>query len=101
MLDNQLVVAAGLVNAHAAVGKDLVTVFEPDRWPALPLAEKRRTNLGAVVFEAEIQVPRGRPGEVRNLAFNPDSGDALLKQGLRPAIELADRDCGLFGCRFR
>jgi hypothetical protein len=72
----------------------MVTVLEADRRAALPVAEKRGTDLRGFVLEPELEMPGGRAREIGDFAFDPDAGKALLEQIPRLAIQLADRERG-------
>ena len=56
LLDDELVVAAGFVEADPAERQHLVAVFEADRRAALALPEKCRADLRALVLEREIEM---------------------------------------------
>ena len=80
MLDDELVVAAGLVKADAAAGEHLLArlrrkaqcrVFEP---------EHRAAQLGVAVFEREIPVSGRRLREIRQLALDPHDPETPLEK---------------------
>ena len=56
-------------------------------------------NLGAFVFQAEVEVPGCGPRQVRDLALDPQPAQAALQQGPGPAIQLADADRALLVTR--
>ena len=49
---------------------------------------------GARVLEREIEMPRGRPLEARDLAAHPDVAVGVLERPLERARQLADRELG-------
>ena len=92
LLDDQLVVAARLVQADPAVGQHLVAVLEPIVGPRWRWRKKARPDLCRIVLEREIDVPGRGPREIREFAFDPDAAESLLEQRFRLAVELADGD---------
>ena len=69
----------------------MIAIAEADRRASLALSEKRRSDLRRFVFQPEVDVARGGPGEIGNLALDPEAGESLVEQGLDATIELADR----------
>ena len=97
LFDDELIVAACFIDAHAAEGEHLIAILETNGRSALSLSKKRTANLCGVVFEAEINMARRRPGEIGNLALDPEAGDALLEQCSHLAVQLGDADGALLG----
>ena len=91
LLDDELVVPTRLVQADLAKCEYFVTVLEADRRATLSLPEPGRPNLGLFVLQAEIDVPGGGSGQVRDFSFDPDLADAVFEQRFGPAGERLSR----------
>ena len=91
-LDNQLVVAARLVQTDSAEADHLVAVVGPEVQPALALAEEGAAQLGAGVLEAEVDVSGCWSGEVGDLPDDGDETDLGLQRRACQPVGVTDRD---------
>ena len=90
MLDNELIVATRLVDAHSPERQHLVAILKADSRAALALAKPGSTNLGTVILEAEVNMAGCRARQVRDLALDPQARQTLFDERLDAAIELAN-----------
>ena len=90
-IDDELVLAAGFVQADAPASRDLHAVLGVDAHAGGGGTEHRAAQLGAVVLQREVQVAGGGPGEVGDLAFHDDSGKSRFQVQLDLAVQLARR----------
>src|SRR5258707_643190 len=89
-LDVNLIFAALLVDADAAAHGDLQTVFGAELDAALLLLEVHAADLGAVVFQSEIDVARLGFAAVGDFALDADVGEILRKEVADFSGQLAD-----------
>ncbi len=90
VLDHDLELAPGLVDADPAAGQHEgpVTQREADQHVALP--EHRAADLCRLVLEREIPVPGGGARKVGYLTFEPYRAQCALEQHPRLPVEAAD-----------
>ena len=90
-VDDELVLAAGLVQADPAACLHQHAVGRAKLGAQRGRAEHRAADLGAIVLQRKIQVPGGRSGEVGNLPLDHDARKARLEMQLDLEVELAGR----------
>src|SRR5690606_17921917 len=90
LLDDQLEFAACLVQGHPRADEHLVAVRERERERPVLLAEHRAADLAGRVLQRPVEMARGRPGQVRDLAFDPEADEAPLEDQPRLAIQRGD-----------
>src|SRR5690606_40693860 len=91
---DDLRIAARLVEGDAPAGDHLLAVVRAEaEQPRLP-AEEHRADLGALVLEAEVEVARGRPAEVRDLAAHVHRPELPLQGAPDATGELPHRQHG-------
>src|ERR1700688_4960949 len=95
MFDQQLIVAARLIQAHAAAGDHRLAFARREATQAVASPEHRTAQLRIAVLEREIPVSGRWPRQVRYLALDPDLADARLEQLAHFAIELGNRINGM------
>ena len=91
-VEDQLVVAAAFEQRDLAAYLDRQAVAQGLPYPAGVLAEQRAAHLGLAILQREIQVARGRLGQVGDLALDPDLGEDIFQQHPGAAVELADAE---------
>ena len=72
VIDDDLELATGLVEAHATSCEHPGAVLDREAHQHAAVAEHRAANLGRFVLQREIPVARGGARQVRDLAFEPD-----------------------------
>jgi hypothetical protein len=87
VLDEQLVVAARLVQADAPAHQKLLARDRAQIEQPVAGAEHRRAHLGVLVLEREIPVPGRRAGKIRELALHPHQRQMGFEQLARAAIQ--------------
>src|SRR5580704_12474882 len=90
MLDEQLKLAARLVEPYARAHQHFLPVAggEPTRGISLP--EHGAAHLGAGVLHREIPVSGARPRKIGDLALEPDRAEAALEE--RPDLAVEPRN---------
>src|SRR2546426_177288 len=89
-LDVNLIFAALLVDADAAAHGDLQTVLGAELDAALLLLEVNAANLGAIIFQSEINVAGLRFAAVGDFALDGDVGKIFGQQVADLSGQLAD-----------
>jgi len=89
VLGHQLELAAWLVQADAGAHQHLHAVGGPEAQPAAPGLEHRAAHLRGAVLQGEVQVPRGRPRDVGQLALHPHQRQRVLQQPTHQPVERA------------
>ena len=87
-LEDQLVVAACLVQSQPAARQHLQSLARLEFQPGAFRLEHRAAHLRARVLEGEIQVPGRRPRHVAQLALHGHQRKAVLQQAARQGVEL-------------
>src|SRR5690606_21101753 len=90
LVDDELELAAGFVKADPRADDDLLAVLEREAEVARGLTEHRAAYLRVRVLQRPVEMPRRRPGQVRNLALDPDRAEAALDKEPRFAIQRGD-----------
>ena len=90
-LDDQLVFSAGGVDVEAAEGEHLHAVLQIEAHPPAPAPEQHRAELGHLVLQGEVGMPRAGRAEIADLPLHPDGGKSLLELRLDPCRQLGDR----------
>jgi hypothetical protein len=90
-LDDDLVLAPGLVDAEPAAADDLEPVLEVEGDLPRGKAEHDPPELAPGILQGEIEVPRGVTVEVRDLPLDPDRGDGRLQGELDELGHFGDR----------
>ena len=98
MFNDDLKLAPALVEADATAQQNLLPVGRLHARAAVGVCEHSATNLGIVVLQCEIPVPRSGSGKTREFSTDPDLVKALLDGHARLTIELANRQHLAFGC---
>ena len=80
MLDDELVFAARLVQAHARAGHHQHSLLGPESQQGIALPPHGAAHLGLGVLEREIPMAGGGRGEIRQFPFQPEHGQAGFKQ---------------------
>jgi len=78
--DDQLILAAHLIDRDIALQDDLLPVRQQRARPAGGVAKTHAAQLRARVLEREINVPGSLRAQIADLAAHPDRADALLQQ---------------------
>ncbi len=92
VVDDELILAASLVNARAGADEDLLTVRELEAEAARGHAEHRAAHLRLGVLQRPIEMPGGGAGKVRDFALDPDRAEAGLDDAPRLAVQAGDRE---------
>ena len=71
---DKLHLAALVVNADAAAGKDVLTVFKAEAEQRSLAAKEDGGKLGVGIFQGEVNMAGGRRAQVGNLALDPNVG---------------------------
>lgn len=88
--DDDLVLAAPVVDADVAAGDDLLAVGELEVQLAGDAAKHDSGELGVGVFQGEVTVTGGRGGEVGDFAFDPDGRELAFEESLDAAGQFGD-----------
>ena len=91
MFDDDLVVAAALVEAHLAAQDHFGAVGGLQFAEAVAVDEHGAAHLGAVVLEGEVPVPGAGPPVIADLAAHPHLAEAAFERQPRLPVERADR----------
>ena len=91
-VDNQLIVAAPFIQADPTARAHLQAILHGDLQAGGMLAKQGAANLGAIVLQAEIKVPRGGARQIREFAFYPDTRENIFQQLSGAGVELADAE---------
>ena len=97
VLHDDLELTPVLIQAHPPAQQHLAAVARLHPAQAVAVDEHRAAHLRGVVLQGEVPVAGAGPGEVGNLAANPDEVEALLKQPPGALVEVADGEYGGFG----
>ena len=89
-LDDQLIIAPGLVNTDPGADQDLHAHGRPEAEPAILASEHRARNLGLVVLQRKIHVAGAVVGEIGDLAGQPDQAETLLQHAPGFLVQAAD-----------
>ncbi len=92
VLDNQLVVAAGLIEAQFRPHLNLLSGLGAEAQACIGAAEHGAADLGAIVLEREIPVAGRGARQVGQFPLHPQRGIVPLQQALDRAVELADAE---------
>ena len=92
VVDDELILAARLVEARARAHEDLLAVRELEAEAARGQAEHRAAHLRLGVLQRPIEMPGGGAGKVRDLALDPDRAEAGFDEAPRLAIQTRDRE---------
>ena len=84
VVQDELVLAAGLVDVHPRPADDVHPVLEVELEPPGNGPEQHRPDLAVLVFEREVEMARGGPAEVGDLALDPE----LIEGGLQDVLDL-------------
>ena len=92
-VDDEREVAALLVERERAVDDDREALVDPLPLADVAAAEQHAAQRAASVAEREVDVPRGGPREVRDLARHPDVGEVAVGLDQLPQVagDLVDR----------
>ncbi len=82
LLQQNLVVAAGLVNGDLTESPDQQAVAQGHRHAGQRPAEHHRPQLTGLVLEREISMARGGAAKIRNFAFDPDAAKGPFQRAL-------------------
>ncbi len=91
-LDEQLVLAAGGVDAEPAAGDDFQAVAQVELHAQGEAAVEGDLERRFLVLEGEVNVAGRRAGQVGDLALDPDVGVSVLQESLDRAGQLSDRE---------
>src|SRR5262249_53181937 len=91
-LDHHLVFAALRVHLDAAEGDHVQAVRRLELDAPRAIAEEHGANLRLGVLEREVRVAGAVQAEVRDLAFDPHGGKAILEHFLQAPRQLGDRE---------
>jgi hypothetical protein len=91
MLDQQLIVAARLVQTNSALSEHQLTLAQRELGLGVARAEHRTAQLRITVLQREIPVARGGTGEVGHLTLDPHAPDTRLEQSPHLAIQARHR----------
>ncbi len=83
-VQDQLVFAAGPVHVHPRPADDVHPVLEVEFQRPGSGSEEHGPDLAFVVFEGEVEMTRGGPAEVGDLAFDPE----LIEGGFQDVLDL-------------
>ena len=97
VLADQLVLAARVVDAEPAAGHDVHAVLGLEAQQLQRRAEHHALHLRVGVLEGEVEVAGVPDPGARELAFDPDLGEARLDQVAQRGGELAHRDDAAHG----
>src|SRR5690606_27427421 len=78
LVDDELELAARLIEADPRAGDDVHAVFQREADIAGGLAKHSAANLRVRVLQRPVQMPGRGTGEVRDLALDPDGAEAAL-----------------------
>ncbi len=87
VVEDELIVAALLVKAHAPASLDVHSILGREAGEQIPLPEHGAADLRRFVLQREVPVARGRARKVRNLALDPKRRQPPLEQNPGLAIE--------------
>src|SRR5208283_65661 len=90
VVDEQLKLAARLVQPDSGAHEDLLAVPRRECREHISLSEHRAAHLRSRIFEREIPVSRGGPREIRDFRFEPEAAETALQQDPDLAIESRD-----------
>ena len=96
-LDRELVVTAGFIQGDACPHQHQLAVFDRGRQENGAVTEHGTTHLGRRIFQAEIQMAGGRPGQIADFAFQPDLAEIGFQQIAGQGIELRRLEDAAFG----
>src|SRR5699024_5307759 len=94
VLDNQLIIATRRVQADTRPYADSRPILQRHAQQARPVLEQGATDLGLVILERKINMPRTWPGQVGYFALDPQQAEAVFQKFTRGLIELADTENG-------
>ncbi len=84
VVQDQLVLAAGPVDVHPCPADDVHAVLEVEFERPGDGTEKHRPDLAVLVFESEVEMARGGPAKIGDLALDPE----LIEGGLQDILDL-------------
>src|SRR5690606_2663397 len=87
VIQDELIVAPRLVQAHATACLDVHPVFGREARQQVSLPEHGAANLRGLILQREVPVAGGGARQVRHLAFDPERRQAALEQHPSLAIE--------------
>src|SRR6202000_2693653 len=88
----ELVVTAGFVEADAASYQYLHAVGGLETQQHAAVAEQGAAHLRLCVLEGEVQMAGAGLGQVGDLAFYPQYGEAALQEAAGGAVQLRDAE---------
>ena len=91
VIDDDLEVAAAFVDREASGNHHAGAIGQADAHEAVAGCEHDAPHAGALIFQAEIPVPRGVGPEIGNLAFDPHAAEAFLDGDAGLGSQLAHR----------
>jgi len=92
VFDINLIFAAGFVDADGAAHGHLQAVFGAELDAALLLFEEDAADLGAIVFQREVDVARLRFAAIGDFAYDPDVGEILGQEVADASGKLTDSE---------
>ena len=90
VIDDQLVLAARLVQRHLGAQQYLLPVYRLKSDAAVTPAKHRRAALCPVILQGKIPVTGGGACKVRNLALDPQRTEPTTEQGFDFEVKCGD-----------